>query len=120
MKIELVHIVATLENAIARISAQGEPSGTILDGFGCEYSPELAPLIEMLGTFIELGYIFGILAGTLSLTYAGIIMIIGNPDQVEEVKRRVRSVIIGIVIILSATSIIAFIVAQSSACDGGF
>lgn len=70
------------------------------------------PVFEFLDALIQLGLLGGVGLGTIGFVIAGIVFMIPGGDNARRGKKIAKNVFIGVVILLSAQFIIAFLVSQ--------
>lgn len=75
-----------------------------------EMNPAVQPLFDLIVTFIELAFMFGMLLAVGGLTIAGLMYITGGPATVEKARRIAIATIKGVLIILLAPALVALIV----------
>lgn len=78
----------------------------------CDVPADLVPLFDLLDTFTELALLGGVAFGTLGLAIAGIMFMWPGQDMNRRAKRTATNVVIGTIILLSASMIISFITSQ--------
>ena len=116
----LIWIVVTLSSTVEPYVETVYPAVSVFDVVPCEPAPQFQPLFSLIDSLTQLGVLIAVSAAVLSLTYAGLAYIFGTEDQIQRAKRRVRSVLIGVVIVLMANSVIVFfVVSIGFSCDGG-
>lgn len=84
----------------------------------CSLPGEIEPLLAFLDTIVQMLLFGGVSLGTLGLTLAGIMVIWPGQDMNRRGKDVAKHVIIGVVILLSAQMVMAFLVSElgSLAC----
>lgn len=115
----VIRIVATLSSRVEPFVETVYPAVSVFDAVPCEVSQEFVPLFNLIDALVQLGTFIAVAAAVLSLTYAGLIYIFGTKIQIERANRRVRSVLIGVVIVLMANSVIVFLAVNLGVCNRG-
>ncbi|SDQ40592.1 pilin [Natronobacterium texcoconense] len=103
--------VATLSQFVAS-TLNPTPALSVFEALGCEVDAEFEPLFNLIDSLITLITLGGLAVAVLSLTVAGLVYMFGTRDQIVRAKRRVRAVLIGLVIILSANMVVVWLVSQ--------
>jgi len=104
--------VATLISVIASISITAQPAAASHGNLGCSPSQAFEPLFQLLHALTELAFLGGVLLATLGFLTAGILIIIPGQEYTRRGKQIAKSVLIGIVLLLSANMIVQFIINQ--------
>lgn len=88
------------------------PAAASHETLDCPVPPNLVPLFDLLDTFTELALLLGIALGVFGLSIAGIMFMLPGQDWNRRGKSLATHVVIGTIILLSASMIIAFITSQ--------
>jgi len=119
MKPRSARAVATLSTSAVLLTITARPVAAVHEVVGCDDAGSLQPLLQLIHSVAELGFIFGGAIAVVALSYAGIVFMWGSEDAKRRAKQRVQRVLIGVVIVFSSPLIITFLVSQFSVCNGG-
>ena len=78
----------------------------------CDAPESLLPLMNLLHSLGELAFLAGVSIGTLGFISAGICLMIPGEDWTRRGKQIVKNVFIGVVLLLSADMIVAYLISQ--------
>lgn len=109
----LVHLGSLLCLFVGTVAAQ-EDSGEELSFLNLECTPAeaLMPLFQLIDSLVQLAFFGGIGLGTLGFMTAGIMLMLPGDDWNRRGKSVAKNTFIGVVILLSAQFIIAFLTNQ--------
>lgn len=83
---------------------------------GCTIPSDLQPLVDLANAVTELLFIGGLLLGVAGIMVSGAYFIVGTgPESIRKAKSIFKNVAIGVVLILSAEAIVAFLLSQVGA-----
>lgn len=125
MKTRLIQRVATLLKTSAAVilfasmpaAAQSDSSGDGLEFLNLDCTPteSLMPLFQLIDSLVQLAFFAGIGLGTLGFMTAGIMLMVPGDDWSRRGKSVAKNTFIGVIILLSAQFIIAFLTNQLAA-----
>ena len=95
--------------AVVLLTGQVSASHSTLD---CSPPESLMPLMNLLHSLGELAFLAGVSIGTLGFISAGICLMIPGEDWTRRGKQIVKTVFIGVVLLLSADMIVAYLISQ--------
>ena len=78
----------------------------------CSIPEQMQPLFNLIETFVQLGFLLGMLLAVAGLVYAGLLYIVGGPDGRQRSKQVAVMTIKGVLIILLAPTIVSMIITQ--------
>lgn len=112
-------IVATLMLAtIGGVLIFSQPALAIHDSASCPPDPTLEPLFTFVHEVTTVIMILGLAFAVLGLSLSGIEYMWANTlERKKRAKQRAQNVIIGVVILLSATMIVAFLMTRLPVCS---
>ena len=93
-------------------SYQTAPQPLFILPESCSIPEQMQPLFDLIETFVELGFLLGMLLAVAGLVYAGLLYIIGGPDGRQRSKQVAVMTIKGVLIILLAPTIVSMIITQ--------
>lgn len=112
MRQKTLRRVATLSllTAVALSNLTGSVAASTVDSLGCDAPESLVPLISLLDTLTELAFLAGIGFGVLGFSIAGLALMIPGEDYNRRGKMVAKSVLVGVIILLSANMVVGFLV----------
>ncbi len=78
----------------------------------CSIPEQMQPLFNLIETFVELGFLLGMLLAVGGLVYAGLLYIVGGPEARQRSKQVAVMTIKGVLIILLAPTVVSMIITQ--------
>lgn len=78
----------------------------------CSIPEQMQPLFNLIETFVELGFLLGMLLAVGGLVYAGLLYIVGGPEGRQRSKQVAVMTIKGVLIILLAPTVVSMIITQ--------
>jgi len=102
-------VKATVSTALL-LSFAASPAAAAHGNLNCDPPESLMPLFELMHTLTELAFLAGVVVGTVGFMFAGILYMVPGRENAERGKDVAKHVFIGVVILLSANMVIAFLV----------
>jgi len=72
----------------------------------------MEPLVLLLHSLTELAFLAGVSLGVLGLSVAAIFLMLPGPENNRRGKMLAKNVLIGVILLLSANMIVAFLVSE--------
>jgi hypothetical protein len=88
------------------------PAAAAHDSLPCEVPDSLVPLFDLLHSITEIALLAGIALATLGFVTSGILLMLPGEDSTRRGKQVAKNVLIGTILLLSASMITSFLVSQ--------
>lgn len=112
-------IAAALSLAAVLLVLTAQPVAAIHDIVGCETPSELEPLFLFIHQVSVLLFAIGGILATVSLSYAGVMVLWGSEAAKRRAIERVKRVMLGVGLLWTSPFLIAFLLVPLDVCSGG-
>ena len=90
----------------------------LIDGVaGCNFPEELEPLAEFIMDLLNIMVVGAAVLALFMLAWAGLEYMIGETDKIEQAKRRIKAVFIGLTIVLFSAPVVYVFINHIGACE---